>query len=333
MTLVAHKLCYGSRQNARTWGNQFRARFLEAGLISYKDVGGDMELLSKETLDRCAESFVGRPVIIKHKKVRPETMEGVAVGYISRVWFEPMDGWYWCEGVITNDEAKALIANGWSVSCGYNVRGTDECGGVYHCIPYRREVTSFEGEHLAIVERPRYEGATIRLNSKPKTNMTNLFKLFSPKKATVAPAATAAPATEPKTEERTNAAPASTEQPTLDAATMIEVADGKAVSLGDLIARYNEKPAETTEVAADTTVEVAEGKQVPLSDLVNRYNETEAKRENETKTAAATQPFKVLATAKSAPVQVIERHNSAGSLADGLARGKARYGVIKPINN
>ena len=339
------------RVNARAWGRNFQSRFIEPGLISYKDVGGDLEYLSKSTLDTHAQSFVGRPVVIQHSKVTPENMEGKAVGYISRVWYNADDGWYWCEGVITNDEAKCLIENGWSVSCGYRVRGTDETGGVYHAIRYRRELTAFEGEHLALVENPRYEGATIRLNSKPKTNMTNLFKLFRGKKAEAAPAAasTTPPAKSdaPATEQRENAAP------TLTADTVIEVAEGKTATLGELVERFNAAPAESEELSAESTIEVKPGKTVTVAELVQRYNEASAfthpevaRKENETEeeyknrcnqfdeekkareNAApkkeGVQAFKVLAAAKAAPAPT--RTNSASAPYDGLARGRERYG-------
>lgn len=345
------------RVNARTWGRNFQSRFIEPGVISYKDIGGDIEYLSKETLDRFASTFVGRPVIIRHSKVTPETMEGKACGYISRVWYDPNDGWFWCEGVITNDEAKGLVESGWSVSCGYRVQGTDETGGVYHCIPYRRELTAFEGEHLALVENPRYEGATIRLNSKPTTNMTNLFKLFRKKAA--APAASA-----PKTEDKPGAAATppeareneKPEQPTLSADSVIEVAPGKTAKLGEIIERFNAAPAETEELSPESTIEVKPGKTVTIAELVARYNEAsefkhpevkrneneseedyknrchaydeeKARKENAKKEEAQKgQFFRVLAAAKETPTAPVIRANSTNSEDERLARGRERYG-------
>lgn len=318
------------RVNARSWGRNFKSRFIEPGVISYKDVGGEIEYLSKETLDRCAESFVGRPVIIRHSKVTPQTMEGKACGYISRVWYNPADGWYWCEGVITNDDAKNLIENGWSVSCGYNVTGTDECGGVYHAIKYRRELTAFEGEHLALVENPRYEGATIRLNSKPKSSNMNLFKLF---KKAAAPAdsksgsdTTAEPAG--GSQSRENAAPEA-----LTADTQIEVAEGKTVTLGELVERYNAVPSETEDLSPESTIEVTPGQQVALKDLVARYNEVEEQKKAAVEKEKGVKSFKVLAAARHNTTSVVTVRASGGSLNDGLARGAARYGSVPAGKN
>lgn len=259
--LVTHQ---GPRNNARTWGNRFVSRFLEPGVISYKDVGGDVELLSFETIQQFAHTFVGRPLIVQHSKVTPQTMESKAAGYITKVWFEPADGWFYCEGIVINDDAKDLIEKGWRVSCSYHVTATAEQPGSYHCIPYAREITAFDGEHLAIVKNPRYEGATIRLNSKPikENNVKNLFKMFR-KNAAPAPAA---PAPEPKKDEekRENALPADT---------LIEVSEGKNATLGELIERFNAKAPESEDISPESTIEVGEGKTVTLGELVTKWNE------------------------------------------------------------
>lgn len=321
MTLALEQpLHYTSRQNARTWGSRFQSRFLEPGLVSYEDCGGDMEFLSKATLDRCAETFVGRPTIIKHSKVTPLTMNEKAVGYISRVWYNAEDGWYWCEGVITSDEAKDRINDGWSVSCGYKVTGTNERGGTFHNIPYRRELTAFEGEHLALVENPRYEGATIRLNSKTQKPM-NLLKLFTKKSAAPAPEKTE---TKPEPEKRDNAAPEKDVQD-ITRATEIEIAEGKTVTVGDLIDHWNAKDAP---ISDETPVEVAEGVQVPISIIVARYNETEAAKRKENEKKDGMKAFRVLTHARESAATVVplDRVNSSNSIEDGIARGKLRYG-------
>lgn len=347
------------RSNAKTWGNRFVSRFIEPGLISYEDVGGDVELLSKETLDAYAQSFVGRPVVVKHRKVSPQTMEGVAGGYITRVWFEPTDGWYWCEGIMTGDECKDLIRRGWSVSCSYHVTNTDERGGVYHNIRYRREITAFDGEHLAIVENPRYEGATIRLNSKqPKENV--MFKLF--KKKAVAPSAAAALAAAAAAP-AAPAAPAADEkrENTLAADSLIEIAEGQKVKLSDLIERYNSKPADSEEISPESTIEIA-GKPVTVAQLVERWNtvatyshesvkrhdnesdedykkrchdfdEDEKKKKDRDNSGASF--YRVLAAAPqhaAATFKVEERHNSADTLTDKVERGRQRYGSGHGVN-
>ena len=231
---------HGARQNARTWGQNFSARLLEPGLVSYEDCGGGKELLTAETINAYAQTFVGKPVVIQHQGVSPENQDRVAVGHISRVWNEASDGWTWCEGVIFKDEAKDLIKDGWFVSSAYHVKNTAP-GGTHHNIPYVSETIDFEGEHLAIVERPRYENATIRLNSKPNDKNMSLIKWF---KDLVTP-----------------------EAKELSAETEIS-AGGKSVRLNDLVASYKaDKEKRSNEVALDSFVDV-DGEKVAIKDLI-----------------------------------------------------------------
>lgn len=346
---------YSPRQNAKSWGNRFTSRFLEPGIVSYEDSGGDKELLKKETIDLFLHTFIGRPTVIRHSKVTPQNMQGKAVGYITRVWFEAADGWFWCEGIIFDDDAKDLIRRGWSVSCSYHVTSTDERGGVYHSIPYKRELLAFDGEHLAIVENPRYEGATIRLNSKPSNNHMNLFKLF---KKTVAPDPAKAAVADPKPGETTP--PASHDNATdIDGDTEIEI-NGQRVRINALVEAYT-KPAPgaaaATEesISEESTIEVA-GKPVAIKDLVARYNAAEKKehcnedeedepkrKENESeeefekrkdasksKKRKNSQAFRVLSVAATTPQPVLtDRANSADTTAEKIRRGKERYGSAK----
>lgn len=162
-------------------GRHFTSRFLESGIASYKNEGGLVYLLKKETIDKFSNSFVGCPVIIKHADVTDDNVKDLSVGVISRVWFNSDDGWFYCEGVITDKQAEDLISQGWSVSCGYYVTDKDEGGGVWHDIAYDAEILNGNGEHLAIVPNPRYRDATILLNSSEESEMS-LRKLFNAKK-------------------------------------------------------------------------------------------------------------------------------------------------------
>lgn len=77
------------------------------------------------------------------------------------MWFNEEDGWYWCDGVITNQKALDLIDKGWSVSCSYNVSNYSDKGGTENNIKYDMEFLDGNFTHLAIVKNPRYEGADI----------------------------------------------------------------------------------------------------------------------------------------------------------------------------
>lgn len=162
-------------------GRHFQSKFFEAGAVSYPEFGKTY-LVKKETIDKFIDSMVGCPVIIKHKDISDANVKDEAVGYISNVWFNPEDSWYWCDGVIFDRDAEDLIVNeNWSVSCGYEVTEKDTGGGMWHDIKFDEEILNGSFEHLAIVSNPRYREATILLNSSEERKM-NLKKLFNAKK-------------------------------------------------------------------------------------------------------------------------------------------------------
>ena len=152
---------------AKGKGRHFQSRFIEAGLAHYEQFGD--VLITKETLDKFIFSMVGCPVIIKHKDITEENADKERVGVVSKVWYNELDGWYWCEGIIWDKQAIDLVKNqGWSVSCTYDFE-SDFKKGTYHGKDYDMEFTGGEFLHLALVPNPRYERATIVMNSQDDT--------------------------------------------------------------------------------------------------------------------------------------------------------------------
>lgn len=156
-------------------GRHFKSRFIKPGLAGYPGQFGNA-LIQKETLDRFVHTLRNKPVIIGHKdKIKDEDK----AGEVFNIWFNPEDGWYWCDGIITDKTAQNLIENkGWSVSCAYDYTKADTSGGTENNIPYDIEFLDGEFNHLALVDNPRYEGANIVFNSKDTKNEEN-------KKATI----------------------------------------------------------------------------------------------------------------------------------------------------
>lgn len=147
--------------NDKQWPNLYSCRFLEAGIVSYQDSKDGILRLTKETIDKMAPSFIGKPVLINHKKVGPENFKEEAVGYVINVKFNPNDAWFYCDFLIINEKAREVIEKqNYSVSCAYNVISGKE-GGSYHDIPYDGEITDGAFTHLALVENPRYEDSKI----------------------------------------------------------------------------------------------------------------------------------------------------------------------------
>lgn len=151
-------------------GRYFTSKFLEPGLAKYDEPIGTI-LLDKETIDKFITSFKGCPVIIDHKDITDDTAKDERVGVVSNVWYNAEDGWYYCDGVIFDKNAQDLITNaGYTVSCAYSFN-TDEMSGTWHNNPYDSKVVSGDFLHLALVPVPRYEDATIALNSKAENEI------------------------------------------------------------------------------------------------------------------------------------------------------------------
>lgn len=145
-------------------GRRFESRFLQAGLVKYSF---GVCLLSKEVIDRFAYKFVGCPVIIDHKDITDANAKDERVGVISKVWYNEYDGWFWCEGVVFDDEAISLIKDkGYNVSCQYNIDDYTEntANTLHNGNPYDLTILDGTPEHLAIVKNPRYEEALIAVN-------------------------------------------------------------------------------------------------------------------------------------------------------------------------
>lgn len=340
------------RINATSWPRKFTAKFLEPGLVSYADVGGGLCLLKKETIDKYIDNFVGKPVVIHHPdEVNPQNFEQLAVGYVTDVYYNPEDGWFYCKGLFTKDEGRILVEKGFNVSCAYNGHTTKQ-PGTWHGVEYDGEITDLEFEHLGLVEKPRYEDCRIYLNSKNnkkgETSRMQILKLFSRK---------ANEAAEDKTKkvEKTELVKTSEKDNAIDVSedTMIDI-NGKGVSLKELKAFYEaemlekEKQQELleNELDGESEVELSNGSRVKLNEMVSCFtkkngcgtkkNETEDKEEEKEdkeltikpRNSAATEAkshsaFKILKNA--AATAKVERVYK-NSFADKLARGQARYG-------
>ncbi len=145
-------------------GRKFVSRFIEAGVAHYQEFG-DI-LITKETLDKFIHTMVGCPLIINHKEITDKNVDKERVGVISNVWFNDMDGWYYCDGIIWDTQAIELVKNqGWSVSCTYDFV-SDNQAKTHNGKKIDLEFIDGNFQHLALVENPRYERANIVINSK-----------------------------------------------------------------------------------------------------------------------------------------------------------------------
>jgi hypothetical protein len=333
-----------ARFNYAAETKKFRSRFIEPGLVSYRDMpGGGIELLRKETIDRCLQTALNNPLTIGHTLVTPENRIDVENGVVTGVDYSPEDAWYYAIGTAETEAAVAKIKAGWRPSCAYTVLDFGP-GGSYHGIKYDREITDIVFNHLAIVEKPRYEDATFRLNS--LANTMNVFKFLK------------------KLVTRENGAETTrVEASELNLNTLIDV-DGKKVRLNNLVGAWLEKTGACFNAADDDEVEV-DGKPVKMNELKAAYRSMsapvkeeevkensapaapviepvlktnaaepviEAKATNEAPKPAASltpvglQNFQTLANARNNVAPLDGGYSTtSGSLRDKVARGKERY--------
>jgi len=242
---------------------------METGLAGYAD---ETILIDTDNLKSMIPTFVGKPVYVRHQDVDLETMKEQACGYVTDSFYNELDGWLWAKILITDDDGFLAIANGWSVSNAY-VPTEWGAGGTHHNCPYDRKIIGGEFTHLAIVPDPRYEEAKIYTPDEykayqedkkkkleevhnSKSEGKKMFKFFKNTKEEVA---------------------------SVDEETMVELQNGKSVSVGEMINAMKKNAEDEAEAkkkadeeekskenAEDQEVQVGEDK-MPLKELINKY--------------------------------------------------------------
>lgn len=265
---------YVEKTNAKDFPKFFYAKHMEAGLCGYEK---ETVLIDVETLKKMSPSFAGKPVYVGHQKVDLDKIDE-ADGYVIDCNYNEVDGCLWSKILIKTDKAISAINNGWAVSNAY-VPTEFSSGGQYHNLDFDRKIVNAIFTHLAIVPDPRYEQSKILTieefkkycedkrgqleelkNSKTSMGVKKMFKFFKVEKKEVS---------------------------SLEEDTMVELQNGKSVSIKEMIetvekqnAKKNEADEEEKEVMlnAETEVEVG-GKKITLGELMNKYNEIEKKNE------------------------------------------------------
>lgn len=325
------------KKNEKGMPEMFYCKHMLSGVVRYEN---EDVLVDVDAMKRLCNSFVGKPVYIEHRDVDVENLKNDADGYVTECFYNETDGCLWAKFLAVSDEVKQRIKEGWSVSNAYLVNEWGE-QGIHNNMPYKREVKNGTFTHLAVVQYPRYEKAQILTpqqfkeyqqakkaeldelkNSKQsaavnnKIKVSKMFKLFKNTREEVSE---------------------------IDAETLVELENGKSVSIAEMInavSKKNEEDKKEEEkkemVNMDMEIEVGEEK-MPLKDLINKYSnmckkenemkEEEEKKENEEKEKKEEEEKKNSkffeeqknALEKSHPVNVLFS-------GDKVARGKELYG-------
>ena len=260
----------------------FFARHIGEGVVSYKntDGGEDIFFIGNDTLKKMNASFTGKPVYIQHQEVPLSQMKERAVGYVVESFYLPEDGKQWLKMLITDDEAFEAIQNGWKVSNAYNVKDLG-AGGVWHNIPYKREILDGEYEHLALVADPRYEEAVImtpedfKSYKEAKKKEIDAMSLDNSKKAVIKKSVENNKErktmfqffTKKKVENMEGVALQDVE---------VQLENGSSMKIGDIVKSVEEKlKKQATETPIEEKTVMVNGKEVTISALIKMYNEQE----------------------------------------------------------
>lgn len=263
--------------NARDFPAIYYCRHMEPGLCGYDK---EKILVDADAMKNMNPTFAGKPVYVGHQKVDVSKIQEQADGYVIESFYNELDGWSWAKFIVVSDKGKDAIARGWAVSNAY-IPSEFASGGQSHAIDFERKIVNANYTHLAIVPDPRYEGAKVftpeqykaycldkkahldeMKNSKGEKKM---FKRFF------------------KTEQKEV-----TNSNDIDENTMVELTNGKSVSIKEMIetvenaktkknSEDEDKKDKKEQLNADTEVDVG-GEKMPLSQLMNKY--ANAQKEN-----------------------------------------------------
>lgn len=243
------------KENARQLPEVFYCRHMETGTARYHN---ETILINGESIKKMAPSFVGKPVYVNHQDVDIENLQAEADGYVTDSFYNTLDGWLWAKFIVVSDKGHDAIRKGWSVSNAYSP-STTSTGGTHHNVLYDREITNGVFNHLAIVNNPRYESAKIFTTAE--------FKAYQAAK-------------EAELKELQNSKGAKKmkffknkreEVQELDADTLIELENGKTVSVSEMINAVTEKEKKNSQDNKMSKKVKVGDKEITVQELVNSY--------------------------------------------------------------
>lgn len=152
-------------------GKVIKMACMRSGLCKYPN---KTVLLTKESLAQMAPSIQGVPVVLDHPegKITDQNVGDLpVVGRVADMHYDEANEVWLAHFIVDDARAVQLLQNGYGVSTAW-FGDKYAAGGTFNNCPYDSELLEGRYEHLAIVERPRYEMAVdpIFLNSKDGHN-------------------------------------------------------------------------------------------------------------------------------------------------------------------
>jgi len=153
-------------QNAQIMPKIYYGLHMTEGVAEYRDVNYNAGepyriLVLEKAIKEMDPTFAGVPLYVGHvDDVDPEKNVENADGYVIDSFFNKSDGKHWCKFIAISDAAHDAIAKGWQLSNAYRITQAG-AGGKWHAVDYAQEVLAGQGEHIAVVQDPRYSESII----------------------------------------------------------------------------------------------------------------------------------------------------------------------------
>lgn len=158
--IAAAEKAGGKSNSVSQHPKRYICRHMQPGTARYEDETILVDTDGMKNLINSLNADKAIPVYVGHRDVDIKNIKDQADGYVTRSFYNALDGWAYFEFLAVDDRAHEAIRKGWRVSNAYM---PTEWGpkGTKNNVPYDREMRNGEFTHLAIVPDPRYEGAMI----------------------------------------------------------------------------------------------------------------------------------------------------------------------------
>lgn len=135
---------------------RYYARHFCSGIAGYLD---ENFLVPLDAMKDMNSTFEGKPIFVGHQNDSAEKLDECD-GFVVKSFYNEVDGWLWCEFMVTTKEGQVAVEQGMAVSNAYIPVAT-RGAGVYNGVKYDRELVEGVFTHLAIVPNPRYKESII----------------------------------------------------------------------------------------------------------------------------------------------------------------------------
>lgn len=147
-------------------GKIFYGLHFYSGIAQYQDQPDEEPyrvFLNEDTLRSMDGTFAGKPVFVEHVNEVDSDLDQLrteADGWVIESFYNAADGKHWVKFIVVSERGERAVKNGFRLSNAY-VPQSFASGGLWNGVPYEKQITQGEYEHLALVTNPRYEESVV----------------------------------------------------------------------------------------------------------------------------------------------------------------------------